>query len=162
MGPHTSDEEAAQRVLDDIRRIVQALRESARKVETAHGVSGAQLFVLQKLHEGGSATVNALAARTLTHQSSVSVVVARLEQQKLVKRSPAEHDRRAVQVSLTAKGRALVTRAPDPAQLRLFEAIQSLRDPDRKKLAQLLDQVVSAMGVGKEAPPPMFFEEKKK
>src|SRR3954470_14397264 len=124
MGPHTNG--GAKRVLDDIRRIVQSLRESARAVESDHGVSGAQLFVLQKLEEGGPATVGELAERTLTHQSSVSVVVARLEKSGLVKPRPFEAGPRAVVGSLTPKGKALATRAPDPAQMRLLEAINSL------------------------------------
>ncbi|MFL5321274.1 MAG: MarR family winged helix-turn-helix transcriptional regulator [Myxococcaceae bacterium] len=149
-------------MLDDIRRIVQSLRESARAVESDHGVSGAQLFVLQKLEEGGPATVGELAERTLTHQSSVSVVVGRLEKAGLVKRRPSKEDRRAVMVTLTPKGKSLATKAPDPAQLRLLEAVNSLSPSDQKKLAALLDRVVETMGLPQRAPPPMFFEEKRR
>jgi DNA-binding MarR family transcriptional regulator len=60
-------------VLDAVRRIVQALRESSRQAERQVGLSGAQLFVLQKLAESPASSVNELAARTHTHQSSVSL-----------------------------------------------------------------------------------------
>ncbi len=62
-------------MLDAIRRIVQALRESSRAAEKRVGLSGAQLFVLQTLGESPGLSLNELAERTRTHQSSVSVVV---------------------------------------------------------------------------------------
>ena len=40
---------AARMILDAIRRIVQALRVASREAEASVGLSGAQLFVLQKL-----------------------------------------------------------------------------------------------------------------
>jgi tetratricopeptide (TPR) repeat protein len=64
-----------------LREIVQALRESSRRAEQRLGISGAQLFVLEKLADAPSQSLNDLAARTFTHQSSVSTVVARLVEQ---------------------------------------------------------------------------------
>jgi len=55
---------------------VQALRVSSRAAERDVGLSAAQLFVLDRLAGADQALcVNELAQRTLTHQSSVSVVV---------------------------------------------------------------------------------------
>jgi DNA-binding MarR family transcriptional regulator len=67
-----------QRVLDSIRQIVRLLREGSRDSEERVGLSAAQLFVLQKLDPDEPLSLNELSARTLTHQSSVSVVVSRL------------------------------------------------------------------------------------
>src|SRR4051794_17364807 len=118
MGPNTSGGEATQRVLDAIRRIVQALRESSRLAERHVGLTGAQLFVLQKLAEAPASSVNTLAARTHTHQSSVSAVVARLVEQGLVRRAPSTTDGRSVELSLSASGRRALDGAPDLAQAR--------------------------------------------
>ena len=68
---------ATRQVLDAIRRVVRTLREASRHSEKAAGISAAQLFVLQRLAGTGGLSVNELAARTLTHQSSVSVVVSK-------------------------------------------------------------------------------------
>src|SRR5665213_199086 len=62
-------------ILDSIRRIVRLLRVSSREAEREVGLSGAQLFVLRTLSEHKFLSVNELAERTHTHQSSVSVVV---------------------------------------------------------------------------------------
>ena len=44
--------------VDAIRRILHALRTSARKAEARAGVTGAQLFVLQSLAEAPAASLN--------------------------------------------------------------------------------------------------------
>mgnify|MGYP003693778817 CR=1 FL=1 len=75
MGSNISSPHARE-VLDAIRRIVQALRESSRAAEKRVGLSSAQLFVLQTLAESPGLSLNELAERTRTHQSSVSAVVS--------------------------------------------------------------------------------------
>jgi hypothetical protein len=64
-------------VIDSIRVLVKALRDSGRDAEQKLGITSAQLYVLQALRDR-PASINELAARTYTHQSSVSMVVARL------------------------------------------------------------------------------------
>jgi hypothetical protein len=83
MGSNTIREDDTQKALDALRRIVQVLRESSRWAERHVGLSGAQLFVLQTLGEAPAASVNDLAGRTHTHQSTVSMVVARLVERGL-------------------------------------------------------------------------------
>ncbi len=144
--------------MDAIRRIVQVLRETARGAEKKLGISGAQLFVLQRLAAGGSLSIGELAARTATHQSSVSVVVQRLLDQRLVTRGPADDDRRRRVVTLTRRGRALAGRAPGPAQERLLAALAALPPDELGRLASSLVGVVEAMGVGR-SPATMFFED---
>jgi len=146
---------AARPVLDQIRRLVQSLRLAAQKAERQVGLSSAQLFVLQKLSEARAQSVNELATRTATDQSSVSVVLARLTERGLVARRVDPKDRRRVRLSLTARGRALLRRSPAPAQNELVEAIEALRPAERAKLADLLGRVVARMG---EVPAALFFE----
>src|ERR671939_1114272 len=114
--------------LDAIRRIVQALRVSSRTAEQRLGVSGAQLFVLQALSEAPANSLNDLAARTFTHQSSVSVVVERLVRRRLVSRSRSAEDARRVTLALTASGRSLLESAPETAHARLVSALRRLSD----------------------------------
>ena len=119
MGSHTTTTRSAaardvRSVLDSIRRIVQALRVFDRSAEKQVGLSGAQLFVLGRLAAEPRLSLNELAERTHTHQSSVSVVVQRLVDRKLVKRTHDEADGRRLELSLTAAGAALSRRAPPP------------------------------------------------
>jgi DNA-binding MarR family transcriptional regulator len=143
--------------LDAIRRIVQALRASTRVAERRLGISGAQLFVLHALSESPADSLNDLAARTFTHQSSVSAVVERLVKRRLVSRKRSSADARRIVLSLTPSGRALLRSSPDIAQLRLISALRELPPRDRRSLASILDRVVHGMGA--DATPSLFFED---
>jgi DNA-binding MarR family transcriptional regulator len=145
-------------VMDALRRIVRELRLSARDAERSAGISGAQLFVLQTLAEQPAASLNDLADRTLTDQSSVSVVVKRLADRKLVARKPSPVDARRVELSLTAAGRRLLARCPEPTQARLLGAIRRLSPSDLTKLTAGLSAVIEQMGI-QDATPRMFFDE---
>ena len=145
-------------MLDALRRLVRALRESSRLVEKTVGISGAQLFVLQQLGEGTPLSINELARRTLTHQSSVSVVVSRLVEGGLVKRSANPEDARLLDVALTARGRALVARAPDVEQARFVRGLRRMARADREALQRGLTAWLDAMDLH-DQPPSMFFEE---
>lgn len=159
MGTNTSGRPGTRDALDAVRRIVHALRESSRLAEKHVGLSGAQLFVLQKLAESPGASVNELAGRTHTHQSSVSTVVARLVEGGLVKRTTSGLDRRRVELTLAARGRALAEGAPDLAQDRLIRAIDSLPAGRRRLLAETLGELARALDAAGRAPA-MFFEER--
>ena len=145
-------------VLDHLRRIVRVLRESSRAAEGLLGVTGAQLFVLKALAGSPALSLNDLAARTRTHQSTVSVVVSRLVARRLVRRAPSQTDGRRVELSLSPKGRSLLSRAPLAAQDALIEGIERLPRAQRKSLAAALRTLVRAMKLQDEAPA-MFFEE---
>jgi DNA-binding MarR family transcriptional regulator len=145
-------------VLDSIRRIVRLLRLSSREAEREVGLTGAQLFVLQKLAEAKMLSVNELAEITHTHQSSVSVVAQALVDKGLVSRARAEDDARRLELTLTPAARALVRKAPGAAQDRLIEALERLSGPTRSQLSKSLARLVEEAGLGDEEAP-MIFED---
>jgi DNA-binding MarR family transcriptional regulator len=130
---------------DAVRCIVQRLRVSGRAAEQRFGISGAQLFILNELVHGPAQSINSLADRTFTHQSSVSMVVSRLVERRLAERTPGHGDARRVGISITAAGRALVRRAPDAAQARLVEALQKMPRADMRALAKNLTTLTTAI-----------------
>lgn len=145
-------------VLDSIRRIVRALRVSSRAAEKRLGISGAQLFVLQKLAEGGRGlSINELARRTVTDQSSVSVVVQKLVKQGLVSTQRSREDGRRLELALTARGRQIISKSSGAAQQRLIESLRKMTAGERSQLALLLDALVREAGIADSAPS-LFFE----
>ncbi|OJY31408.1 MAG: hypothetical protein BGO98_15180 [Myxococcales bacterium 68-20] len=149
---------AVARILDDLRRIVRVLRESSRASERALGVTGAQLFALKTIAQSPGVSLSELANRTRTHQSTVSVVVKRLIAARLVSRVTSTSDGRRVELAATAKGRALLAKAPLAAQERLIEGIEQLPRKHGELLATSLHRLVVAMQLDEEAPV-MFFED---
>lgn len=159
MGANVSKAADMRAILDALRCIVQGLRVSARAVEQRHGISGAQLFVLHQLAAGEALSVSALAERTFTHQSSVSVVVSRLAKRGLVSRRNGADDARRTDVALTSRGRALLGRAPEVAQARLIAGLQRLRPSERRAVALGLTALVQHMGL-RARTPSLFFEDR--
>src|SRR6478736_823397 len=94
-------------VLDSLRRIVQALRAGTRDAGRG-ALSTAQLFALEQIARHPGASINDLADLTFTHQSSVSVVVQRLVERRLVVRLPSAVDRRRSQLEVTPAGQRLL------------------------------------------------------
>ena len=91
-------------VMVALRRIVRLLRIADREALSHHGLSAAQLFVLHTLWNEPAASLADLAARTMTDQSSVSTVVAKLVERRLVARTTSATDRRRSELRLTPAG----------------------------------------------------------
>lgn len=145
--------------LDAFRHIVQALR-VGRAGEGHAGLGSAQLFALQQIAEHPGASINDVAALTCTHQSSVSVVIQRLVQQRLVAKVASNQDRRRQRLAVTAKGRRVLGRGPVAVQEHLIAAIAALPAADRRALARSLNAVARLVAPAGAAPhPPMFFED---
>ena len=138
-------ERAVAEVVDCIRAIVRELRVSSRDAEQRLGIHGAQLYALQQLGDGPAHSLAELAERTRTDSSSVSVVVSRLVERGLVKRTPDSGDRRRIVLALTPAGRALVRRAPRSAHERISEAARALSARDLDALAKGLSALARGL-----------------
>lgn len=136
----------SQRILDSVRRLVRYLRIHDRAAQSQVGLSGAQLFVMRELGRTPSLSLSQLAQRTLTDQSSVSVVVTRLVDAGFVSRDRDTHDARRLVLNLTKNGRAVLQRAPAPPQERLVEVIEGFSATDRKRLADLFARIIDDLG----------------
>jgi DNA-binding MarR family transcriptional regulator len=148
----------SQRILDSIRRLVRLLRLADRAAQNELGLSGAQLFVLQELGKTPSLSLNELAERTRTDQSSVSVVVTRLVDAGLVARDRHARDARRLVLTLTKSGLAAVRRSSPAAQERIIEIVERLSAAERKRFADAFENLVGELGAEKGIPP-MLFEE---
>ena len=146
-------------MLDALRRIVRFLRMPA--TARASGVTTAQFFVLAQLKGAPAPSIRALAERTMSDPSSVSIVVAKLEQQGLVARVRDELDSRRAGLSLTPRGKKLLARAPELPQARIITALAAMPKLRRQAIARALDQLVDAVGA-RSIQPRMFFEDEPK
>ncbi|HYH09479.1 MAG TPA: MarR family transcriptional regulator [Thermoanaerobaculia bacterium] len=153
-----ASETESKRILNSIRQLVRALRLFDREAQQKYGISAAQMFVLHALSEENVLSLNELAERTATDQSSASVVVQRLVDAGYVSRVQKKEDRRRVELRLTARGRTVIRKSPPPAQQKILSAITAMPAKERKLFATMLEAFVKDIGVrGKKAP--MLFEE---
>jgi len=148
-----------ERSMNSVRSIVRALRINTRAVELKMGISLAQLFVLQQLAERSADSLNELAERTATHQSSVSVVVRRLVERGLVSRTPSTTDKRRIEIEVTDSGRALLADAPVTVSMQLVDSLTRMSHDDRDTLADLLERWLRNANIDFATPPMMGEDE---
>lgn len=148
-----------QSILDSIRSLFRLLRLSDRAAQTKVGLSAAQLFVLVEIGKTPDISLGELAERTRTDRSSVSTVVTKLVDGRLVARERAGDDARRLALTLTAAGRAALRKAPPVAQEVLIEIVDRLPGVDRRRFAETFSTVVAELGAPAGEAPPMLFEE---
>ena len=143
--------------MNAVRSIMRALRMNTREIESKIGMSLAQLFVLQVLADRPARSLNELAERTATHQSSVSVVVRRLVDKGYVSRTKSNIDQRRVDLDVTPNGRAILAGAPMTVQARLVAALRQLPPADLRSLSGNLGRWLENAGIDS-SPAPMIGE----
>ena len=132
-------------IVQGLRRIVKALHTYSQEVLAAYALTGPQLWALKTLRQGGPLTVGQLATSLAVHQSSISILLDRLEKRGLVRRLRGRPDRRVVRVVLTKRGAALAADAPDAAQGRLLHALAEMPVVEVPKIRRVVDRLVRAM-----------------
>jgi len=124
----------ATETLKQFRVIIAAVRQHFRALEAACGISGAQVWILAAIAESPGITVSELSETLSVHISTTSNMLDKLAKAQMVQRVRNETDRRVVNLSLTAKGKAALKRAPKPLTGLVPHALENLPE---KALAQL-------------------------
>jgi len=106
------------------------------------GLSAAQAGALFSLPAEGGASVNAVAQALGLAQSAASVLVQRLEQAGLIERQTDSADRRAVLLTLTARGRALRAKAAERAQRMNSAAARGFSADEQVVIARWLQHMI--------------------
>jgi DNA-binding MarR family transcriptional regulator len=148
---------AMESTMNGVRSIVRALRMNTREIEAKIGMSLAQLFVLQTLAERPAGSLNEIAARTATHQSSVSVVVRRLVEKGYVSRTRSNLDQRRVDLAVTMNGRAILSGAPVMVQTRLLAELKRMPPNELLAFSSQFQRWLEGAGID-QSPAPMFGE----
>lgn len=143
--PESSHQHRAIAALMKFRLIINLTKRHFKWVEHQCGINGAQLWVLWEVDRRPALRVNELAQAMAMHQSTVSNLIERLAQAKLIERSRAPDDQRVVTLELTESGRQMLKRAPKPARGVLPEALHLLGENELASLDQLLGRVLHHM-----------------
>jgi DNA-binding MarR family transcriptional regulator len=143
-----------------LRALVNDLGRSTRSIEKRTGLTNAQLHVLRMLdsavRDGRSPSIGDIARQTFTRPSTASAVVSRLIEGGLVRRERDRSDRRRMVVSLTARGRSRLARAPVATAERVLDVFGDLAPREMLTVRQGLAILVRALGVDASSPGWMF------
>jgi len=134
-------------VLRQFRIVLRAIKQHYQFVERRCGVSGAQLWAMERIAATHGLAPGDLAHELAIHPSTASNLLARLEELKLVHRARGEMDRRRVRLYLTAKGQAVLAKAPRPLRGILQQGLQDLPAASLTALHKRLGELIAAMQV---------------
>lgn len=140
-----SKKTAIAEIVQSFRRIFKAIHHYSEEVLKAFGVTGPQLWLLKTLREEGGTSVGELSEKMYLHISTVSGIIDRLETKGYVVRKREAPDRRVVTVHLSAAGKRIVDKAPEPSQGKLLYSLESLSKEEVLEMHQALQKIVRLM-----------------
>ena len=109
-----------------IRKLMQGGELYTKELNKKYQITSAQLNCLLALYENGPLPPSQIAKHMMVKSSTVTGVIDRLEQKRLVKRTRNSPDRRIITIQLTETGRALAESAPPPVQQRVIDGLRRL------------------------------------
>ncbi|MFQ5511614.1 MAG: MarR family winged helix-turn-helix transcriptional regulator [Candidatus Krumholzibacteriia bacterium] len=135
------------KILQALRKIIRGVDIHSRKLVGTHDITAPQLICLITVAQDGPLTLKAIAEKVFLSPSTVVGILDRLEGKGLVLRARDTRDRRLVNVTATATGRALVQHAPSPLQEGLAGALKELPEIEQATIALSLQRIVDLMEV---------------
>lgn len=127
----TSDAELASRLRFALARSARRLRQ-----EAGTGLSSSLTAALATIERGGPMTPSELADAERVRRPTITRVLARLEEEGLITRTPDPADRRSTLVAVTAAGSALLADGRTRKDAFLSEQLDGLSAADRETLAR--------------------------
>ena len=126
--------------LKKLRIVIRAVQRHSTWIEKKCGVSGAQLWIMQELHETPGLRVGEIAEKLAMHQAAVSNLLDGLEKRGYVMKMCDPDDQKTMKLGLSENGADLLAGAPKPARGLLPEALRQLAPEQLARLVQGLDE----------------------
>ena len=128
-----------------LRRMTRNVDLHSRELERQYGLTVPQLNVLWAVGGPGRVPIGQVAERVSLSGATVTSIVDRLEEHDLVVRERSRDDKRQVLVSLTDKGRRLLSGGPQPFHDCFVERLRKLERWQRTELLAAVQHVAAMM-----------------
>jgi MarR family 2-MHQ and catechol resistance regulon transcriptional repressor len=129
-----------------LRRAANSLRTAAARQLDPYGLTLSQFAVLESLYHLGPMSLSEVAKKILTTGGNLTMVAGNLEKQGLVGRKCSSEDARVYILSLTPKGKKLISETfPEHAEA-ITTAIETLSPKEQKKLSELCKKLGEVSG----------------
>jgi DNA-binding MarR family transcriptional regulator len=149
---------AISEIMQSLRRIFKAIQDYSHKVSGKFGITGPQLWALKTISQNESLSLSDLSERMYLHPSTITGVIDRLERKGYVTRSRDKVDRRVIYVQLSAEGKRLAKRAPNPAQGKMIYGLKNLKKRELDLIYESVQRLVEIMEV-KNVKVTFFFDQ---
>ncbi len=132
-----------------LRRIIRATDMRSKQLARESGLTPPQFMVLNAIAEMGNVAISNIANTVNLTQATVTTIIDRLEDKKLVARIRSEQDKRIVHATLTEAGRNKISEAPEILQDQFLDKYNQLEQWEQTYLLSALQRVVSLMQADK-------------
>ncbi len=105
----------------------------------------AEAHAIMDLAANGPLNHGELAARLRLEKSTVSRLVGQLEKRQWIERAHAGHDRRVVQIRLTAAGKRTAERLARARHTKFDQLLAALPKPKRALVLEAMSELVKAL-----------------
>ena len=122
----TSSPDRVKEVIFLIRKLTHGAELYTKELNKKYSITSAQLNCLLALYENGPLPPSQIARHMMVNSSTVTGVIDRLEQKRLVRRQRNSPDRRIINIQLTPDGKKMAEVAPPPIQQRVVDGLQQL------------------------------------
>ncbi|HEY5295401.1 MAG TPA: MarR family transcriptional regulator [Gaiellaceae bacterium] len=137
--------DSTMQILDELGRVIRYLTRISGGHDDLLPLTGTQRLALVELADSGPLRLNDLATRMGTSAPTASRAVDVLVEVGHVQRLPDPRDRRALQIALTAAGRARVAARKKRVLAAFGPAANGLSVKDRTQLASLLAKLAAQL-----------------
>lgn len=136
-------------ILISIRKIIRSINLEGKRIEKEYGISIPQLLCLNYLNEKENfqAAQKEIKEFLQLNASTVTGIIKRLEHKGLVARLPKQKDKRLGLIVLTAQGKSVLERSPEPLHEQLTLKLKQLSQEDLGKLQDSFDTIISFLNI---------------
>lgn len=120
------------KLMTAIRKIVRAINLESKRVQKELSISIPQLLTLKHLQDCNDykSTMTEIKLFLSLNASTVTGIVARLEQKGLIARLPDPKDKRSTPIILTSKGNDLLVRSNESLHERISNSLERIEDDE--------------------------------
>jgi DNA-binding MarR family transcriptional regulator len=141
MNPH--NEGVITDIVGSIRKLVRAVYLDSQKMSRQFGLTGQQSLVMRLLLNNGSMSSADLSRLMYVTPSNMTGIIDRLEKKDLIERVRKEGDRRVALITLTASGKTMSERIPDPIEQKIISELADLEMDHVQLLAMAMNQILN-------------------
>jgi len=145
MSKRVTRDVAISEIMQSLRRIFKAIQDYSHEVSDKFGITGPQLWALKTISQNEKLCLGELSKWMYLHPSTITGVVDRLEKKGYMLRDRGQEDRRVVKVQLTAKGKRLVKKAPNPVQGKMIYGLRKLNRGELNSIYHSVQKLVEIM-----------------
>jgi DNA-binding MarR family transcriptional regulator len=141
MNPH--NEGVITDIVGSIRKLVRAVYLDSQKMSRQFGLTGQQSLVMRLLLNNGSMSSADLSRLMYVTPSNMTGIIDRVEKKDLIERVRKEGDRRVALITLTASGKTMSERIPDPIEQKIISELADLEMDHVQLLAMAMNQILN-------------------